>query len=75
MPFGVDALIGGKDCEYGEGAGGRDGSHELIGCRRLLVAVRYCEGDWVVAAMLGRLGGEEVYIGPSGWCCCSEGSE
>jgi hypothetical protein len=46
-----------------------------MGWRRLLVAVRFWDGDWVVAAMEGRLGGDEVYIWPSGWCCCREGSE
>lgn len=54
------ALIGGSDCEYdGGGTDGREGSHELIGCRRLLVAVKYCDGDCVVAAKDGKLGGDE----------------
>ena len=36
------AVIGGSDCEYGGGGtDGRDGSHELMGCNRLLEAVRY----------------------------------
>lgn len=75
-PCGAAALIGGRDWEYGGGgAEGRDGSQELMGWRRLLVAVRYCEGACVVAARDGRFGGEEVYIGPSGWCCCREGRE
>ena len=62
------ALIGGRDWEYGGGGtDGREGSQELMGWRRLpAVAVRYWEDGWVVAAKEGRLGGEEVYIGPSG---------
>lgn len=63
----VAPVMGGSDCEYGGGGTlGRDGSHELIGCSRLLVAVRYWDGDCVVADRDGKLGGEEVYMGPSG---------
>lgn len=44
------ALMGGRDWEYGGGGTcGRAGSQELMGFRRLLVAVRYWEGDCVVA--------------------------
>jgi hypothetical protein len=71
------ALIGGKDWEYGGGGtDGREGSQALMGWRRLPdVAVMYWDGDWVVAAMEGRFGGEEVYMGPSGWCCWRDGRE
>lgn len=75
---GAAALIGGRDWEYGGGGtDGRGGSQELMGWSRLLaVAVRYGEGDWVVAAREGRFGGEEeVYMGPSGWCCWRDGRE
>ena len=61
MLCGAAALIGGRDCEYGGGGPeGRLGSQELIGCSRLLVAVMYEEGDWVVAAIEGRLEEDEV---------------
>jgi hypothetical protein len=53
--------MGGRDWEYGGGgACGRVGSQELMGFRRLLVAVKYWDGDCVVADRDGKLGDEVV---------------